>query len=1138
MAMDDYSDFGTHTSVLPQARLTLSLLGPPQVMVNGVRVMGVETPKTLALLAYLAVEAHVPQPRSTLVALFWPHQPEKRALQNLRQALSRLRKAIEGRTSSGDREADPPHLLTDPQAIQFNRRSDYWLDVEAFTDLLAHTHRHRHRRVEACLTCVSRLSQASGYYRGDFLAGLHPAGGLAFSEWLLIQRERLGQQACTVLYVLTNYHLACGEPGAACQCAQRLLRLDPWNEAAQRMLLRALTLSDRRNAAMQHYQAFHEALADELGVEPEDETLTLVEQIRAGTLADLQPRTPAALLPMPATPFVGREVEQKQINDYLASQDQRLITLYGPGGSGKTRLALEIATGQAPLWHDGVWFASLAGVPAPEQLVDALATTLDVGPHDAPLEMAQLIDFLQPKELLLILDSFEHLVANSALLRDILRKAPEVKILVTSRTRLGLRGEWAMQLGGLDVPAETSKTVAEARGYSAVQFFVQSACRVVADFTLSPENVPHVVRICQLVAGLPLGIELAAAWVRLFPCRQIADEIERSPDFLGNPRRSAPRRQRSLRATFECSYNLLPEAERALFCKLSVFRGGFMVEAARQVAGASPSGLASLLDKSLLQTSPFDRKRSDAQRRPSRRLDVHLTLREYAAEKLAEMPEEEWETRERHCLAYLSFVRQREKVLKGEGSKEALDDINVELGNIREAWRWAVAQARVKDIDSSLDGLGSFYDLRGLFREGEAVFREAAQRVLALARTDAEAQRAACRLLLGQVLFLIRQGRYPQVIEVALAAAELAQTARAGLCEARAVYLQGEALWRQGEYAAARTQLERALSLAQTEQDAAQTAAPTAREVEADSLNSLAGVCWGQGDYDEARMYLEQALTIAANAGNRRRQGAILGNLGIVAVEQGDYAAARTYYQQALRTQQEIGSRDGEGITLANLGNLCLYLGAYAEAKMYYQRALAINRGTGARQNEAWVLGNLGLVFHYLGEHETALEYAQDALQIAQQIGDRAMQGAMWMKLGHALLGLGRLEEAAAAYQNSVILRRELGQLNQAIESLAGLARVALAHGEAEQARLHIEEILTHLETGGTLHGTIAPFQVYLTCYRVLEANHDPRAQEILTTAHNLLQERAVRITDEELRRSFLENVAAHREIVRAGGLV
>ena len=662
-------------------------------------------------------------------------------------------------------------------------------------------------------------------------------------------------------------------------------------------------------------------------------------------------------------------------------------------------------------------------------------------------------------------------------------------------------------------------TVAEAEDCSAVQLFVQSARRVALDFGLSPENLPHVVRICRLVAGLPLGIELAAAWVRLFPCWQIADVVEQSLDFLRSTQPDVPERQHSLRATFEYSYDLLSEREQAMFDRLSVFRGGFTVDAARQVAGAVPSELLSLLDKSLLQASP------------SRRLDVHLTLREYAAEKLAAMPVEEQETQERHVRTYLAFVRQKEETLWGENPKQALEEIEVELGNVREAWRRAVAQVRMEELDSSLGGLSRFYDLRGLFREGETTFGRAAERVLALVQEDAEARRVACRLLTEQARCLFHRARYPQVVQIAQAAVELAQAAKEMLCEARAVRLWGDALYRQREYAAARTQLERALSLAQGGHDAADRPSPAAQALEADSLNSLAGICWGQGDYEGTRMYLEKALPIASAAGNRQSQGSILSNLGVVAVEQGDYAGASIYYRQALRIRQEIGDRNSEGITFNNLGDLFLYLGAYAEAKTYYQQALDIHRETGARANEGLVAGNLGLLSHYLGEHETALKYNQDALQMVQEIGDRAKEGMTWMMLGHALLGVGRLEEAAEAYQNSVALRRELGRPNLAMESLAGLARVALAQGDLARAQAHVEEILSCLETG-TLHGTIAPFQVYLTCYRVLKDGQDPRAQEILATAYDLLQERAARITDEEMRRSFLENVAAHREIV------
>ncbi|MFC2046168.1 tetratricopeptide repeat protein, partial [Chloroflexota bacterium] len=221
-------------------------------------------------------------------------------------------------------------------------------------------------------------------------------------------------------------------------------------------------------------------------------------------------------------------------------------------------------------------------------------------------------------------------------------------------------------------------------------------------------------------------------------------------------------------------------------------------------------------------------------------------------------------------------------------------------------------------------------------------------------------------------------------------------------------------------------------------------------------------------------------------------------------------------------------------ITLGNLGNLLLYLGAYDEAKDHYERALRVQREIGARNDEALSVGNLGLVYHYLGDDETARRYSYQALQMAQETGERRTEGAMWMKLGHALAGLGLLDEAAKAYWESVTLRRETGWPILALEPLAGLARVALAQGDEAQAQALVEEILEHLESGGALDGIISPFQVFLTCYCVLEAGGDSRALEILATAHDQLQERAAKITDEKLRRSYLENVVAHRELLQA----
>ena len=315
---------------------------------------------------------------------------------------------------------------------------------------------------------------------------------------------------------------------------------------------------------------------------------------------------------------------------------------------------------------------------------------------------------------------------------------------------------------------------------------------------------------------------------------------------------------------------------------------------------------------------------------------------------------------------------------------------------------------------------------------------------------------------------------------------------------------------------------------------AAQAAIDLARAVQ-DMKSEAAGyqqwgwALWHQGKYKAARLQLGQALNLARVAGLHQVEADSLHFLGIASGYQGDHAEAWTYLEQALRIEREMGDRRGESSTLNTLGITSRFEGDYARGRACFEQALCISREIGDRRSEGMLLDSLGLLLHQSGDDEAAWECSRQALVITQEVGDRRMEGYAWTTLGHALAGLERLAEASDAYQQALALRRELGQHNLAMESLAGLARVSLAQGNMAQAQ--VEEILSHLETK-TLDGTEEPFRVYLTCYRVLRVNQDPRAEAILNTAHHLLQEQAAKISDEELRRSFLENVPAHREIV------
>jgi class 3 adenylate cyclase/tetratricopeptide (TPR) repeat protein len=405
-------------------------------------------------------------------------------------------------------------------------------------------------------------------------------------------------------------------------------------------------------------------------------------------------------------------------------------------------------------------------------------------------------------------------------------------------------------------------------------------------------------------------------------------------------------------------------------------------------------------------------------------------------------------------------------------------------------------------------------------------------------------------------------GDYPLAIAVAQKAICLAQADEDVRNEAAGHFEWGRVLWRQGEHEAAVDQLERARALAQTagalrvEADSLRVLGLVShlqgdydkarsygewtldicrqigdRQGEALTLNNLGNVCADLGDYDEAETYYGRSLSASCEIGYSWGESLALSNLGTISSEQGEYVKARTYLQQALRSYRGIGDQEGVIHSLGNLGFLSICLGDYDRARDCCEQALRICREIGSRASESNVLTNLSLLSHHLGDDKTAHEQAQQALLIAQEIGIQPLQGTAWAYLGHALAGLGHMAEAARAYEQATNLRREIGQVALEMESLAGLARVSLDQGRPAQAQAQVEEILSHLETS-SLDGADEPLWTYLTCYRVLDANEDPRSEQVLDAAYHLLSERALKIDDEELRRSLLTNVPYHREIV------
>lgn len=673
-------------------RLEIYLLGGLTIKKNGQPIEGLASRKAEALLAYLVCTGR-PQSRETLSDMFWDDRSQTKALGNLRVILTSLRQHL------GD------YLDINRQTVTFNLASNYRLDVMELSQMMAGINPPASNADPLPIAAVTRLEKVIDLYHGDFLAGFNLRDAQRFEEWAGFERERLQQMAIEALRLLVAFYLRSGNYPTGLKYAARLIELDSFSEEAHRHVMLLLIRTGQRNAALRQYEICRQILADELGVEPMDETTRLYRRIRSITTVG------AHNLPPQITPFVGRTAELMLLGDYLTRPDSRVVALVGPGGIGKTRLGVQVALENRLVFLNGVCFVPLASIQSPDFLAPAIVEALQIGATNSERPKPQLLDHLANRELLLFLDNFEHLVDGGVdLLVDILQAAPEVKLLVTTRERLNLLGERVFEVGGLPSPQDQNDDVLT---HSAVQLFLQSARSTRASFEPDQADLAQIARICRLVEGMPLAIELAAAWVHVLSCREIAVEIERNLGALSAPARNIPPRHRSLRAVCDYSWGLLAENERRAFLKFGVFVGKFDREAAQRVTGVSLLTLSALVDKSLLRKSSADQ------------YDIHELLRQYASKKLAEEPAELEAALDRHAGYYASLVGRHSAPLDQNQEQAGLAAIETALDNILAAWQWSLIRGRYQDLNVLLDGLFLFYHIYGRVWEGADLFERA-----------------------------------------------------------------------------------------------------------------------------------------------------------------------------------------------------------------------------------------------------------------------------------------------------------------------------------------------------------------------------------------------------------------------------
>ncbi len=1013
--------------------LNIRLLGDFRLHYGGEEVTTINSGRLRSLLGNLILRRNTPQSRHRLAFLFWPDSTESQALTNLRNLIHRLRRSL----PDADR-----FLLADGETIQWRPDAPFVLDVADFEDAI--TQSNRESQVGNLIAARKSLEEAVALYRGELLPG-------CYDDWIWTERERLRQKFADSLEQLMLILEGAGDYHIAVKYARLMIRHEPLREASYRHLMRLYALSGEKASALRTYQKCAKILQREMSLDPGPATQKLYriilksrtpEEIRAAArqvpvthIFDSQRHN----LPFQPTPFVGRKKEKDEVLDRIRDPSCRILTLVGPGGIGKTRLAVQAAKEMLDVYSGGVFFVPLASVDSVEFIVPTIADAIGLGLYTYGDPKQQILNYLREKHLLLVLDSFEHLIKGAGLLAEIIAAAPRVQLLITSRERLNLQGEWVYEVGGLDYPL--GEKYGQIQRYSAVQLFLQSARRLYPGFSLSETEKPFVARICQLVEGMPLGIEMASAWVPVLDCREIAREIEENLDFLEMPLQDVPERHRSMRAVFQHSWNLLTDEERLAFRRMSVFRGSFCRDAAGAVANASLPVLSSLVGKSLLY------------RTPSGRYEIHQLLRQCGEEKLEKDSREGDQTHERHSRYYAEFLQVRADQLKGAGQEEALEEIEEEIGNIRAAWEWAVEHKDLVKIGEMLESLWLFYEMKGRSAEGEETFGMAAAEL-----RSAERKTGSEGATLGQVL--ARQGWFRFRLSLFSTARELLQESIAIL---RPLDLKKEMAFSlgalavvayvQGEYDEAEQLQRQSLNICRNIGD---------RFCIARALNSLGFVANAVGRYEEASNLLREAIDVFEKAGNRWGVAFCLNNLGNSLYYLGEYAQAKESFQRSLDIRETLNDRWGVPRSLDGLGRVACAMGDYTEARKFYLKSLEIFRDSGDRRSTAYALFHLGDLSFLTEDYAKAERLYRESLAIRREVGDRRGAVRSLIGLGEVARKLGRYQDAEDYFLAGLEKASEIEAPPLILEANLGIAEILADQGDAERSQAIVEEILNH----------------------------------------------------------------------------
>ena len=772
-------------------------------------------------------------------------------------------------------------------------------------------------------------------------------------------------------------------------------------------------------------------------------------------------------LPTYATPFIGRQADINQMSALLNDPACRLITLLGEGGIGKTRLGITVAHMVLPSFDDGVWLVNLQAVRASALIASTIAEAIQLQFAGGEDLNQQLISYLRDKNMLLLLDNYEQLLQTDSinLLADILKNAPSVKLLLTSREALNLQEEWRYPLKGLSIPV--APEAEDLESFSSIQLFITCVRRISPHLNLVDMS-DCMVQICKLVEGVPLAIEMATSWLSVLPCDEIVLRIEQG--LLDSRLQNVPERHRSMSVVFEQSWNLLRDDQRDVFCKLSVFADGFQKDAALVVANATLEILADLVDKSLLQLDT------------RRRYKIHELLRQFAEDKLKMLSDQPETVRDQHCEYYARFVHQHEEEFRVQQSPQLITLLEEEVENLRAMWQWGIEHRKIEQIQQTVRFMAEYYDFRNWYQEGTTILGQAIE---ALYTDQPEGSQGVA---LG-LAFASQGNLLHNLGQIQRAEEQL----RAGISILRALNTKQELAWAlshlnrllfvRGAYAEAEKTYRESIPLARETGDQVTLAYELGRlgyitsefgrynetrELrqealihfqsikhrmgEALLLSAIAETLYIIGDYQQAQHNLHQSLSIMVELDSQLHISYQFYRLGLVTIAIGDYQLAEQHLRNSLQIATEVGEPQTLASSQLGFGDLFYAIRDFEQSSQHYHQALTLSRQKGMRQQEAMALLGIGKLHSRTGAYERAYQTLHDNLSLYQILGSKLGIAQALNARGRVSLRLGNPTEAYDVLYEALQISTLIEVQPVILDTIVSIAEFITTQGNSVQA--------------------------------------------------------------------------------------